>query len=120
MRKLSDTRTLRTLIKRALLKLLFFTTEVNLYFSNMFKRIADLSKETMVGHGKSTEVLLFDVGKGIGSKEPHLETFTIMDFKYLKDYDKNFRIYTLKVHYEKPHLIFIGTNQGIFIISSKE
>lgn len=86
--------------------------EVKFEFSQFPLRQLDFSKETMVAHAKSTEVLIFDVGKGIGSKEPHLETFTILDFKILKDYDKNLRIYTLKVHYEKPHLIFIGTNQG--------
>jgi len=62
---------------------------------------------------------MFDVGKCIKSKdkEPFLDCTTLVDFKNFEGYDKSLRIYSLRVHYEKPHLIFVSTSQGTFILS---
>ncbi len=73
----------------------------------------------MIGHSKSSEILMFDVNKAIKGKEkePFLDCTTLVDFKNFEGYDKSLRIYNLKVHYEKPHLIFATTSQGTFILS---
>lgn len=72
----------------------------------------------MVGHAKSSELMIFDVGKGLRSKDATttLDCFTIMDFKNLKDFEKNFRIYSAKTHFEKPHLLFVATSQGLNVL----
>ena len=69
----------------------------------------------MIGHAKSSEIVMFDVGKCIKSKdkEPFLDCTTLVDFKNFEGYDKSLRVYSLRVHYEKPHLIFASTSQGI-------
>ncbi len=67
----------------------------------------------MIGHAKSTEIILFDISKGMKSKDGQLDGLSLLDFKIIKDYDKTMRIYTLQVHYQKPHLIFLGTSQGL-------
>jgi hypothetical protein len=66
----------------------------------------------MIGHAKSSELMIFDVGKGLRTKDMTLDCYTIMDFKNLKDFEKSFRIYSAKTHFEKPHLVFVATSQG--------
>jgi len=66
-------------------------------------------------HGKGTELLLMDVTQGIKFKDKEtVDTIPLFDFKTMRDFDKNFRIYFLKVHYMKPHYVFLATSLGNF------
>ncbi len=73
----------------------------------------DINKDFVLCHGKGTELLLLDVTQGIKAKDKEtVDTIPLFDFKTIRDFEKNFRIYFLKVHYMKPHYVFLATSLG--------
>lgn len=55
-----------------------------------------------MAHAKSSEILLFDTQHAFRSKDPTIDTTTLLDFKAIRDYDKSTKIYMIKPHYYKP------------------
>ena len=56
---------------------------------------------------------MYDVYQKLEKQNIELEYHTIYDMKSIKDVEKDIRIYNIQTHFSNPHLIFIGSSQGI-------
>lgn len=84
----------------------------------LLSHIIEINKDFMLGHAKSSEIMLFDSLQALKTKNPveSPDAILLFDFKNLREIEKGFRIYSIKVNYMKPSFIFVTCSMGVFIM----